>query len=136
MNIPANSWVMVYDAVTKTASQSFCHPWDCNLDPGQANLAIVAATRDDLYAQADALGVVDPDRPVPDNWQAQAAAIGKILDVERASNPAAVPEDAFTALASALSQCSTVPSQYWVVLALAKGLGITQAQIDAAVAVG
>jgi hypothetical protein len=95
----------------------------------QSRDAMFTGTQDQCNAQIAALGLTPLNAPLPANWQAQVVAMGKLAQP-------LLPAGGLADLAAALAACQTVPGQFWVVQKMVFGLGITQAQIDAAVAAG
>ena len=119
----ADTWVLRYDKAGGTVLD--LSPLPVGSTCQSPNL-MFTGTQADCQAQITALGLLWAGKPLPSNWQAQVVAMGALAQP-------LLPAGGLADLAAALAACQTVPSQFWVVQRLVYGLGVTQAQIDAAV---
>jgi hypothetical protein len=126
MGDDADTWLLRYDQPGGKVLDLVTLPVGSTC---QSRDAMFTGTQDQCNAQIAALGLTPLNAPLPANWQAQVVAMGKLAQP-------LLPAGGLADLAAALAACQTVPGQFWVVQKMVFGLGITQAQIDAAVAAG
>ena len=120
----ADTWLLRYDKSGGTALD--LSPLPVGSTCQSPNL-MFTGTQADCQSQIGSLGLMWAGQPLPANWQAQVVVMGTLAQP-------LLPAGGMANLAAALAACQTVPSQFWVAQKLVYGLGITQAEIDAAVA--
>lgn len=120
-----DTWVLRYDKQGGTVLELYPLIGTC-----QSPNPLFTGTQSACVAQAVTLALTGmPAFALPANWKAQAAAMVTLTQP-------LMPANGLAALEIALTNCDSIPDQFFATLRLVYGLGITQAQIDAAVAGG